>query len=206
MCSPTAGGAERMRRALAVERERERRQAQILDRRVLERLEDAQCPRLLGIGNVGDVGHGRGRDSGCGQPVAPVGRVTLSEAHRHECDERLPVPHAIGVRPEALVRDELGQLEHLAEQAEQAIVSACDHQLAVAGGEDLVRRDHREHRSLSGRNRSVREVADEVVPDVAEGRLVERRVDHGAAAGLLTFEQRRDDPEGGPHARPHVDE
>ena len=104
MCSPTAGGADAMRRALAVERERERWQAQVRDRRVLERLEDAECLRLLGVGDVGDVGDGRGRNAGCGEPVAPVGRVALSEARRHECDELLAVPHAIGVRPEALVR------------------------------------------------------------------------------------------------------
>ncbi len=96
-----------------------------------------------------------------------------AEPRRHEPDQRLPVPHAIGVRPEALVRDELGQLERLAEPAEEPIVSAGDHQLAVAGGEDLVGRDHRERRSLPGRHRPVREVADEVVADVAEGGLVE---------------------------------
>ena len=136
----------------------------------------------------------------------PFGRVAFGKPARDDRDELLSVSHTVGVRPETLVRDQLGQLEHLAEQAEQPIVSGCDHQLAVAGGEDLVRRDHREHRSLPCGHRAVGEVPHEVIADVAERSLVERCVDQGSTAGSLTLEQRRDDAECGPHPCPHVDE
>ena len=114
--------------------------------------------------------------------------------------------HAVGIRSEALVGHELGELEDVAESCEEAIVAARDHELAVPRREDLIRRDHRERRSLSGRHGAVGQVADEVVADVAERRLVERRVDNGSLAGSLAFEQCRDDPERGPHPGAHVDE
>ena len=121
----------------------------------------------------------------------PVGGVALPKPDGDERDELLAVAHAIRVRPEALVRLEVGQLEHVAEQSEEPVVAAGHHELAVARGEHLVRRDHREHRSLAGRHRAVGQVADEVVADVPERGLVERRVDDGPAAGSLALEQRR---------------
>ena len=60
-----------------------------------------------------------------------------------------------------------GQFEHAAERAEEAVVAAGDHEVAVTSREDLIGRDHREDRSLAARNGPVREVADEVVADVA---------------------------------------
>ena len=116
------------------------------------------------------------------------------------------VSHAIRVRPEALVRHQLRQREHLAQQHEEAVVSARDHQLAVARGEDLVRRDHREDGALRSGDGAVCEIADEVVADIGERRLVQRGVDDRACAGSLALQQRGGDPEPGPHPRAHVDE
>ena len=79
-------------------------------------------------------------------------------------------------------RDELGSAEHVAEEREEAVVAAGDHELAVA------RREAPGTARPSGtpfparRHRAVREVADEVVADVAERGLVERGVDDRALA------------------------
>ncbi len=121
-------------------------------------------------------------------------------------DQLLAVRHAIGIRAEPRIGQELGEVERGAERGEQPIVPAGDHQLAVAGGEDLIRRDHREDRSLRHRHRPVGEEPDEVVADVGERGLVERGVDHGTFAVSLALEECRDDPERGPHARAHVDQ
>jgi hypothetical protein len=56
------------------------------------------------------------------------------------------------------------------------------------------------------RDRAVGQVADEVVADVAERSLVERRVHESARARSLALEQRGDDAERRPHARAHVDQ
>ena len=48
-----------MHRALAVEREGQRRQRQVLDARVVERLEDAECRGLRRLGDIAHVGDGR---------------------------------------------------------------------------------------------------------------------------------------------------
>ena len=99
-----------------------------------------------------------------------------------------------------------GSVDDLADRGEQPVVAPGDHELAVLRGEHLVRSDHREHRSLSRRDRAVREIADEVVADVAEGGLVEGRVHGCAHARLLSSQQRGEDPERRPHPGPHVDE
>ncbi len=101
---------------------------------------------------------------------------------------------------------ELRKLECVAQEPEQPVVSGRDHELAVARREHLVGSDHREAGSLPRRHGAVREEADEVVPDVAEGGLVQGRVDERAGAAALALEQGGDDAERRPHARPHVDQ
>ncbi len=92
-----------------------------------------------------------------------------------------------GVCRKPRVVDELGQRDHLADGGEDPVVAAGDHQLAVAGGEDLVGRDHWEHGALPARDGAVGEVASEVIADVAERSLVERDVDNRAGAGPLAL-------------------
>ena len=110
------------------------------------------------------------------------------------------------IRVEPRIGQELEEVERAAERGEEPVVPAGDHQLAVARGEDLVRRDHREDRSLGHRHRPVGEEPDEVVTDVAERSLVERRVDFGPLAGSLALEECRDDPDADHVPRTHVDQ
>ena len=93
---------------------------------------------------TGAAGH-----AGVREPSLPVGAIPLAEPLGEELHELLPVPHAVGVRPEARVVRERGKLERVAAQRnEDPVVSASDHQLPVSRLEDLVRRDHREGRAL----------------------------------------------------------
>ena len=71
-------------------------------------LEQAEGTRLLGGGDGRDVGDGRRRDAGGREPFVPLGRAALSKPVGHERDERVAVPDAVGIRPEALVSRELG--------------------------------------------------------------------------------------------------
>ena len=110
---------------------------------------------------------------------APASRPCRGREVRYSRDraELVAVGHAIAIRAEARDRRRARELEHVADRGEEPVVAAGDHQLAVPRREDLVRRDHREHGALTVRDRPVGQVADEVVADVAERRLVERRVD-----------------------------
>ena len=99
-----------------------------------------------------------------------------------------------------------GRPSTVADRSEQPVVPACDHQLAVARREHLVRRHHRESRALAVRDGAVREVAGEVVADVSERRLVERDVDHGSLARPVALEQRREHAERRPRAGSLVDQ
>ena len=197
----------RVLRPLLVERERQRRQAQVRDSRMRERLQHSQRLGLGRLGHVLDVRDGCSRHAGCGEALVPDGGVVLPQALDEQLVERLAVRDPVGVRAEARVVDELGRAERRAQiGGEETVVAAADHQLAVAGGEDLVRGDHREDGSLAVRDRPVGEVAGEVVADVAERRLVQRHVDERAATRALALEQRRDDAEGGPGAGALVDQ
>ena len=73
VCSPTAGGADRWQRPLAVERDGQRREPEVGNRRVGERLQDPERLGLWGMDDVGDVG-----DGGCGH----AGRPTAAPASR----------------------------------------------------------------------------------------------------------------------------
>ena len=159
MCSPTAGGAERDALRSRSNEQRERRAgADPGSSACSSGCEDATSARVCSA-----LATSATSATGAAGTPAAVSRSRQSAVSRsrrragdERYDERLPVPHAVGVRPEALVRDELGQLEHRRRaRPNSRSFPACDHQLAVAGGEDLVRRDHRERRSLPGRNRSV---------------------------------------------------
>ena len=171
-----------------------------------DRLQHAEGRGLLGGGDVGDIGDRCSGYARRGQERLPLGRRSLTEAIRQERHERLAIAHAVGVRTEARVGERARAARGRRREREQAVVPAGDHQLAVARGEDLVRRHHREDRALPRRHRAVREIADEVVADVAERGLVERGVDERALAGPLAFEERRDDPERGPDPGAHVDQ
>src|SRR5438067_13279251 len=98
--------------ALALDRERKR------DRRVRpEVLEDSERARLLVLGDLGDVLHGRGRDSRRGQALEPRRRRLLAQAPPEERDELAAVLDARGIRREARVGGEGGQPERVAERA-----------------------------------------------------------------------------------------
>ncbi len=195
-----------MLRAVAVEGERERRELEVGDSGMREGLHDPERARLLGARDVGHVGHGCGGHSCSGQHLLPLRCVALAQPCGDESDQRVAVPHAVGVRTEALVGGELRKLECVAQEPEQPVVSCGDHELAVARREHLVGSDHREAGSLPRRHGAVCEEADEVVADVAEGGLVQGRVDERAVAAALALEQGGDDAERRPHARPHVDQ
>ena len=137
----------------------------------------------------------------CQCAVVSVRSRSSSSAHSAS---RLTDP--VGVRPEARVVDQLGGAEHVADRAEQPVVAAGDHQLSVAGREDLVRRDHREARSLAGGHRAVGEVAGEVIADVADRRLVQRDVDGGGHTGAVALEERGEDAERRPGPGSLVDQ
>ena len=73
-----------MGNALLAEPERDRREAELRDARVRDRLEHAERLGLLGAGHVRDVGdrsrrHARGSESG-----QPVGAVALAQARGDE--------------------------------------------------------------------------------------------------------------------------
>ena len=100
-CSPTSGGALRWREPLAAERQRQHREAQAGDRRVLERLEEVE---RLGLRRGDDVRHvrdGRGGHARRGQPLVPLGGRALAQPLGQDRDELLAVRHAVGVRAEA---------------------------------------------------------------------------------------------------------
>ena len=136
----------------------------------------------------------------CQVAVPRVARRSASS-----CGEGVAVPDAIGVRPEARVVDEVRHVQHGAEGLEEPVVPGGHHQRAVACREHLVRRDHREPRSVAPRHRPVGEVADEVVAEVADRGLVQGDVDHRALAGALAVEQRGEHADRRPRARALVD-
>ena len=95
--------------------------------------------------HLADVVHGRGGHSGRGEPVEPGLDVFVGEAVRQEGDDLLAVRDALRIGREPLI---LGQAERTEERGEQPVVRRRDHQLAVAGGERLVRDDQRERRAV----------------------------------------------------------
>ena len=141
-----------------------------------------------------------------GEPLVPGGCVVLREVRLEERDQGVSVRDAVGVRSEARVDREVVRAELAAEQREEAIVPGRHHQLAVSCADHLVGRDRREAGSVTARHRPVREVAGEVVADVAERGLVEGDVDEATRTGRLALEQRGEDSEGRPGARALIDE
>ena len=126
---------------------------------------------------------------------------------RDERDELLAVPHAVGVRPEALVR----RRAPAARAPRTGAANSRSFPPATMSSPSRVGKTW--YGATIGktvpwprRHGAVGEVADEVVADVAERGLVQRRVDDGALARPLALEERRDDAERRPHPRAHVDE
>ena len=193
-------------RALVVDGQGKRREPKARDRGMRQRLEHPEGLGLLGGRDIGHVRDQGRRHAGRGQARMPVGGIPFPKARREQRHELLAVSHSVRVRPEARVVHELGQVERGTELRVDPVVPSRDHQLAVARSEHLVGGDHREDRALPRRHRSVREVPEEVVADVRERRLVERRVDDRALAGALALEQRRHDAERRPHPGSHVDQ
>src|SRR5207237_4883108 len=96
-------------------------------------------------------------------PLDP-GRPWLGREPRgKQRDELLAVRDARLVRREALVVRQLREAERAAERREEPVVRRRDHQLAVGGGERLVRDDRGVGRSVPSRYLSGREVARAVV-------------------------------------------
>ena len=189
--------------ALAVERERQRGQPQLRDRRMRNAAGASRAPASAPRSATSATS----ATGAAGTPAA-VSRACQSAVSRSRSrSERSATSssrfaHAVGVRPEARVVDERRQLERAAERREEPVVPARDHQLAVAGREHLVRRDHREDRALaasarcrprdSRRGGSRRSASAVSYSDVSTTR---------ALAGPLALEQRGDDAERRPHAR-----
>ena len=195
-----------MARPLARERDGERGEPEVGDGRMGQGLEHLERRRLLRVDDVRDVRHGRRRHARLPELLVPLARVALAKALREDRDELVAVPNAVRVRAEPGVVDELGQPDHVAYGGEEPVVAARDHELAVARRKHLVRGDHRKDGSLAHGDGAVGEVADEVVADVRERGLVERRVDDRSLAGPLALEERRRDPDRRPHPRAHVDQ
>ena len=173
------GRRGRMERPLAVERQRER--GERADRGSAG---GATCWRMpsacvcSALGDVGDVRDRRGGDAGGGEPLGATRRCRRPRAARRAARRarrgsargrgssgsvgRRRAPAARRPRRSSANRRSLPP----------AIISSPS-----ARREDLVRRDHREARSLAARHGAVREVAGEVVADVpdAPSRTATRR-------------------------------
>ena len=205
MCSPTRGGGSgcadaprRTRRAAP--------RAEPRDRRVGQRLQHPERLGLLRGDDVGDVGDGRGgharrvgapaspRSAGCagappgarrGRPVLDAVGVRRGSAGRRRAPGRPRAPQSAANRRSLPA----------ATMSSPSPVGSTWYGATIGKTVPLGRRDG-----------PVREVADEVVPDVGERGLVQRRVDGGALARPLALEEGRRDPERGPHPGPHVDQ
>ena len=158
------------------------------------------------LGDLGDVLHGRGRDSRRGQALEPRRRRLLAQAPPEERDELAAVLDARGIRREARVGGEGGQPERVAERAEEPVVGGRDHDLAVARREDLVRDDRGVRGAVAAGRLAGREVTGQVVGEERDRRLVERHVDEPALADAVALAERREDAERGPEPGRLVDE
>ncbi len=190
-----------VRDALAVQRERLRDGGE-----VPQRLQHAERPRLLVIGRLADVPHGRRGDPGLDQRGEQLLRRPLAERRLEQGDQLRPVADAVGVGHEARVGRDLVDPEHAAELAEELVVAGDDHQLAVARGEHLIRGDLRERTALAAGDLARAEVADELVGEQRERGLVQRHVDRPPGAGRVPLVQGGEHAERRPDAGAEVDQ
>ena len=170
-----------------------------------EGLEDLERLRLLVLRDLGDVVDGSRRDAGRVEPLDPARDLAARKTRLEDLDQLVPVGDALGVRGEALVLDEVGHLEHRRKLREEVVVGGEHHQLPVARREGLVRRDQWEGRPVPPGDRARAKVADQVVGDESERRLVQGNVDHPPLPRSVALPQRRQDPDRSPHARGLVD-
>ena len=130
---------------------------------VAERL---QYPERLRLGmpcRLADVVHRRHGHARGDERVEQLRRVALPRPLLQQREQRRAVRDPVRIREEADVGRELGHAEDTAERGEELVVAGDDHQLAVAGGEDLVRRDLRERAPLAAGHGPGAEIADELV-------------------------------------------
>ena len=192
---------------LAVGGERQRERDEVGHRAARQLLEDPERARLLvlrGLADVVDGRRGHARLDECGEQLLafPCPRPLLEER-----EQLCPVAHAIGIRQEARVVRERGHAEDAAERGEELVVSGGDdHQAAVRGREHLVRGDLRERAPLAARHLARAQVADELIREQRQRRLVEGHVERASHAGPLAVVQRREDAERGPDAGAEVDQ
>ena len=201
MCAPSAGGGSVVAHALAVGRQRRGDRDE-----VAERLQDPERLRLRMASRLADVVHRRHGHARGDERVEQLRRLPPLRPLLQQCEQRRPVRDPVRVREEAGVGGELGHSEDVAQRGEELVVAGDDHELAVAGREDLVRRDLRERASLATRHGAGAEKADELVREQRERRLVERDLERAAGAGALALVQRGDHAERRPDPGAEVDQ
>ena len=184
MCSPTAGGGRRVQRPLAVERQRQRGEPEVGDRWVVEVLRSCRAlPSAARSRRRRRPRPGRrGRrppsvvpaSAPCRSSRVPRSRIAQSSS-RWRTRSGLVAKRGSST---SSGRSRTAQIAAKRRSLPPAIISSPSRVANTWYG-----RHHREARALAVRHGAVREVAGEVVADVAERGLVERDVDDRALAG-----------------------
>ncbi len=154
---------------------------------------------------------GEAADPAAGQSLGdeqrlPLGSGSRPQALLEQAVQLVAVLDPGGIGGEARVVRHLCHPEGRCQPAELAVAGCAGEQRSVAGGEDLVGRDHRRLRAEPPRDRSAAEVARDVVPEPGDGGLEQARLHRAAATGSRALLQRRQDADGRPHSGGDVDD
>ena len=164
-------------------------------------------PLALGLRLAGDLVEsedGRARHARLLEAIQDICARERSRDGRECVEELRAMGDARRIVREARVARQAGDAQRLARLREERIRRGGDHDPGIAGGEGLVRADHRGARALGLRHFARAEVLVHLEDAPGQRRLVQRRRHVRAASGAVALAQRAQDGDGRPHPRAHV--